>query len=53
MITSLRELDSSALRGEHPAIAAYVERGMARPAFRQAMADQMAAFAHHSPPPTT
>ncbi len=52
MITSLRELDSSALRGEHPAIAAYVERGMARPAFRRAMADQMAAFATHSPPQT-
>lgn len=47
MVTTLRELDGSDLRGEHPAIAAYVERGMARPAFRQAIADQRAAFARH------
>ncbi len=50
MITVLRELDNSPLLGEHPAIAAYVERGMARPAFRQAMADQLAAFERHPQP---
>lgn len=50
MVTSLRELDNSALWGEHPAITAYVARGMARPAFKQAMADQLAAFARHPAP---
>ena len=47
MVTTLRELDNSALLAEHAAIAAYIERGMARPAFKQALADQCAAFAKH------
>jgi glutathione S-transferase len=50
MVTALRGLDNSTLHGEHPAIAAYVERGMDRPAFRQAIADQLAAFERHSEP---
>ncbi len=50
MVTTLRELDNSPLLGDHPAVAAYIERGMDRPAFRQAMADQLAAFARHPQP---
>jgi glutathione S-transferase len=50
MVTALRDLDRSPLRADHPAIVAYVERGMARPAFQRAMADQMAAFARHPAP---
>ncbi len=50
MVTVLRELDNSPLLNDHPAIEAYLERGMARPAFRQAMADQLAAFERHPQP---
>lgn len=50
MVTTLRELDNSPLLGDHPAVAAYIERGMDRPAFRQALADQLAAFARHPQP---
>lgn len=50
MVTCLRELDRSPLLDEHPAIAAYMQRGMDRRAFRQAMADQLAAFARHPHP---
>ena len=50
MVTSLRELDDSPLLVEHPAIAAYIQRGMDRPAFRQAHADQIAAFSRHPQP---
>jgi glutathione S-transferase len=50
MVTVLRELDNSPLLEEHPAIGAYIERGMDRAAFRQAIADQLAAFARHPQP---
>jgi len=47
MVTVLRAMGDSKLLGEHKAVSAYVERGIARPAFRQAMADQFAAFERH------
>lgn len=47
MVTSLRALDGSPLLGAHPAIAAYIKRGMDCPAFRQAHSDQLAAFARN------
>lgn len=50
MVTVLRELDASPILAEHPAVAAYIERAMARPAFAAAMADQLAAFERHPKP---
>jgi glutathione S-transferase len=50
MVTVLRAMDGSSLMAEHPAVAAYVVRGMARPAFERAMADQLAAFDRHPAP---
>ena len=47
MVTTLRELGGSKLSAEHPAVEAYVARGMARVGFKQAMADQLAAFDRH------
>lgn len=47
MVTVLRAMGGSQLLAEHAAVAAYVARGEARPDFRQAMADQLAAFERH------
>lgn len=47
MVTTLRALSGSRLLTAHPAVEAYVARGEARPGFKQAMADQLAAFARH------
>lgn len=47
MVTGLRAMTGSKLLAEHEAVSAYMERGMARPGFRQAMADQLAAFTRH------
>ncbi|WP_369025608.1 glutathione S-transferase family protein [Qipengyuania sp. RANM35] len=47
MVTTLRSLGGSRVLATHPAVEAYVARGEARPAFKQAMADQLAAFARH------
>ncbi|QPC99573.1 glutathione S-transferase family protein [Qipengyuania soli] len=47
MVTTLRSLGGSRVLAAHPAVEAYVARGEARPAFKQAMADQLAAFARH------
>lgn len=44
MVTVLRRLDESGLVEEHPALAAYIARGEARPAYRRAFADQLAVF---------
>ncbi len=44
MVTVLRNADRSPLMTERPRLAAYVERGMARPAFQRAMDSQMADF---------
>lgn len=47
MVTVLRAMGGSKLLDEHSAVSAYVDRGMARPAFKQAMTDQLAAFERH------
>jgi len=44
MITVLRRLGSSGLVEEFPAIAAYIARGEARPAYRRAFEAQLAVF---------
>lgn len=44
MVTVLRRLNGSRLLDEHPAIAAYVARGEARPAFKRAFEAQLAVF---------
>jgi glutathione S-transferase len=43
MISVLRSLHNSGLLDEFPNLAAYVARGEARPAYRRAMADHLAA----------
>lgn len=50
MIAVLRILRDTPLLGEFPNLAGYVARGEARPAFRRALADQIAGFTG-SPPP--
>lgn len=50
MVTVLRAIGGSKLLADHPATQAYVARGEARPAFKQAMTDQLAAFDRHEPP---
>ncbi len=47
MVTVLRAIAGTKLLGTHPATDAYVTRGMERPAFGRAMADQLAAFDRH------
>lgn len=47
MVTVLRAMGGSKLLAEHSAVSAYVDRGMGRPGFKQAMADQLAAFERH------
>lgn len=47
MVTVLRAIEDSSLMSEHPAVERYVARGMERPAFKQAMADQLAVFDAH------
>ncbi|HWU94113.1 MAG TPA: glutathione S-transferase family protein [Sphingomonas sp.] len=44
MVTVLRNADNSPLIADRPTLAAYVERGMARPAFQRAMDAQLADF---------
>lgn len=44
MVHVLRRLESSGLLSEHPAVAAYVARGKARPAYQRAFAAQLAVF---------
>ncbi len=44
MVTVLRRLDGTGLIEEHPALAAYVARGEARPAYARAFAAQRAVF---------
>lgn len=50
MVAVLRQLRHTDLVAEHPNLAAYVARGEARPAFKQALADHMAAFAEEAVP---
>lgn len=49
MVTVLRIADRSGQLANHPNLSAYVKRGEARPAFRQALSDQLAAFREHEP----
>ena len=51
MTTSLRFLRHTDLVAEQPNLAAYLKRGEARPAFQQALSDQLAAFREHQPQP--
>lgn len=48
MVTVLRNLNGTSIMSDHPAISTYVARGEERPAFKQALADQLAAFDAHS-----
>ena len=49
MVTVLRIADRSSQLTDFPNLAAYVKRGETRPAFRQALSDQLAAFREHEP----
>lgn len=49
MVTTLRAADDSGLLEERPGLAAYLARGMGRPAFHTAMAAQLAAFSAEAP----
>lgn len=49
MIQALRRLEGSALLATFPSLAAYVERGKARPAFKRAFAAQLAVFEASTP----
>lgn len=51
MVSVLRNLALADMLVDRPALAAYVERGTARPAFQTALADQLAAFARNAPEP--
>jgi glutathione S-transferase len=51
MVTVLRFLRHTDLVAQIPNLAAYLERGEARPAFQRALADQMAAYAANQPQP--
>src|SRR6478672_6890317 len=50
MITVLRFANKGGLLADTPNLAAYVERGEARPAFQRALEDQLATFREHQPP---
>jgi glutathione S-transferase len=50
MVSVLRQLENNDLLKEQSNLAAYVERGKARPAFQKALAGQMAVFAAATPP---
>ena len=49
MVTVLRLANKGGLLAETPNLAAYVDRGEARPAFKQALADQIAPFRENQP----
>jgi glutathione S-transferase len=51
MVTVLRIADRSGQLADYPGLAAYVKLGEARPAFRQALSDQLAVFAANQPQP--
>ena len=51
MVAVLRQLRGTGLLEKFPNIAALVARGEARPAFQQALADQLSVFAEHKPEP--
>jgi glutathione S-transferase len=49
MATVLRGLEDEPVLAKHPTVAAYLERCLARPAFSEALAAQLATFAEHRP----
>ena len=49
LVTVLRNLRHTDILSEFPNLAAFVKRGEARPAFQQALSDQLAAFREHQP----
>ena len=49
MATVLRGLRHTAILADYPALNAYLERCTARPAFRRALAEQMAPFKANEP----
>lgn len=49
MVTVLRLANRAGLLDDQARLAAYVERGEARPAFQRALEDQLAAFREHQP----
>jgi glutathione S-transferase len=49
MVTVLRNLKHTAMVAEFPNLAAYLNRGEARPAFQRALNDQLAVFAANQP----
>ena len=49
MVTVLRQLRTTDLLDQFPNLAAFVKRGEERPAFQQALSDQLAAFREHEP----
>jgi glutathione S-transferase len=51
MVTVLRNLKHTGMVAEFPNLDAYVKRGQARPAFQQALADQIAPFRENQPQP--
>ncbi|HET7709526.1 MAG TPA: glutathione S-transferase family protein [Sphingomicrobium sp.] len=51
VVSVLRNLRHTDLVAGQPALAAYVERGEARPAFQRAIGDQLAVFKQHQPEP--
>lgn len=51
MVTVLRNLRHTDLVAQFPNLAAYQSRGESRPAFKQALSDQLAAFAANQPQP--
>lgn len=50
MVAVLRMMNGSGMIEKYPNLAAYVARGEARPAFRRALADQLAGFTGDPPP---
>jgi glutathione S-transferase len=51
MITTLRFLRHTDLVAQFPNLAAYLKRGEDRPAFQQALSDQLATYLEHQPEP--
>jgi glutathione S-transferase len=48
MATVLRALEDEPVLARHPTVAAYLDRCLARPAFREALDAQLATFARHA-----
>src|SRR6185437_11612667 len=51
MVTTLRFLRHTDLVAQFPNVEAFVKRGEARPAFQQALSDQLAVYAENQPQP--